>query len=131
DVVARGDLRYDAAIAGVNRRLGGHDVREEAAAVGYDAGRRFVAGSLDAQYQHAFKHRAQGANGQTGKRASGQTGKRANIPFPIGLPDCLFARLPYGVRGMLRTASPATAYRVVPAWSRAIALRSVKAGLTS
>jgi hypothetical protein len=52
DVVARGDLRHDAAVAGVDGGLRGDNVGQQAAAVGDDADGGLIAGGLDAEGEH-------------------------------------------------------------------------------
>ena len=47
DVVARGELRHDPSVRGVDRGLARHDVREDPPAVLDDRGRGLVAGGLD------------------------------------------------------------------------------------
>jgi hypothetical protein len=49
DVLARGELRHDAAVAGVQLDLGGDDAGEQPAAVADDGGCGLVAGGLDAE----------------------------------------------------------------------------------
>ena len=52
-VLAGGDLRHDAAVAGVDVYLRGDGVGEDARAVGHDGRRRLVAGGLDAEDEHS------------------------------------------------------------------------------
>ena len=83
EVVARGELRHDAAVGGVDRGLARDDVREDAPAVLDDRGRGLVAGGLDAEDAQAGRRTRGYFRPRPGRRSS-RASSAPEVEPPVG-----------------------------------------------